>query len=67
MQTISSPPRLIRNAGTAGNRKKKGRFLMQLLDWSIVGALLLILTVTLIVSQRQVRSTADFLAANRCA
>ena len=40
---------------------------MQLLDWGIVGALLLILTATLIISQRQVKSTADFLAANRCA
>ena len=40
---------------------------MQLLDWGIVGALLLILTATLIISRRQVKSTADFLAANRCA
>ena len=40
---------------------------MQLLDWGIIGALLLILVVTLIISQRQVKSTADFLAANRCA
>ena len=40
---------------------------MHWIDWSIVGALWVVLVVTLIVCQRYVKSTADFLAANRCA
>ena len=37
------------------------------LDWSIVGLLLIGLVAMLLYCQRYVRSTADFLAANRCA
>ena len=40
---------------------------MHWIDWTIVGALWVVLVVTLIVCQRYVKSTADFLAANRCA
>ena len=40
---------------------------MHWIDWSIVGALIAVLVVTLIICQRYVKSTADFLAANRCA
>lgn len=40
---------------------------MHWIDWSIVGALVLALLVILAVCQRYVKSTADFLAANRCA
>ena len=40
---------------------------MHWIDWSIVGALFVVLVFTLIYCQRYVKSTADFLAANRCA
>ena len=40
---------------------------MHWIDWTIVGALWVVLVVTLVVCQRYVKSTADFLAANRCA
>jgi hypothetical protein len=40
---------------------------MSVVDWGIVIALLLLLVGTLIFCQRFVKSTADFLAANRCA
>ena len=40
---------------------------MSWLDWSIVGALFAVLIGTLAICQRYVKSTADFLVANRCA
>ena len=40
---------------------------MHWIDWSIVGALVALLVFTLLYCRRFVRSTADFLAANRCA
>ena len=40
---------------------------MHWLDWLIVGGLFLLLLYALVYCQRFVRSTADFLAANRCA
>lgn len=40
---------------------------MHWVDWSIVGVLIAVLIGTLIFCQRYVKSTADFLAANRCA
>lgn len=40
---------------------------MHWIDWTIIGVLIAALTVTLIICQRYVKSTADFLAANRCA
>ena len=40
---------------------------MHWIDWSIVGGLLLLLIVVLVFCQRYVKSTADFLVANRCA
>ena len=46
---------------------KLKRHIMHWIDWSIIGALFVVLAVTLIVCQRYVKSTADFLAANRCA
>ena len=40
---------------------------MHWIDWTIIGALFIVLAATLIICQRYVKSTADFLAANRCA
>ena len=40
---------------------------MHWIDWSIVGGLIILLIAVLIVCQRFVKSTADFLVANRCA
>ena len=40
---------------------------MHWIDWSIVAALMALLVAVLVICQRHVRSTADFLVANRCA
>ena len=40
---------------------------MHWIDWTIVAALMALLVAVLVICQRHVRSTADFLVANRCA
>lgn len=40
---------------------------MHLLDWAIIGGILLVLLVIAVITQRLNRSVADFLVANRCA
>ena len=50
-----------------GMRGFNGLTEMGAVDWAIVGGLFLVLVCTLVFCQRFVKSTADFLAANRCA